>query len=57
MTGGGFGGCTVTLVKKDSVDVVVETLKKGYEAETGRKASFFVCKPAEGAKNIDIASS
>jgi len=29
MTGGGFGGCTVTLLKKDVVDKVMETMQVG----------------------------
>ena len=30
MTGGGFGGCTVTLVKRDAVDSLVQTLQVCY---------------------------
>ena len=46
MTGGGFGGCTVTLVKKEAVDNVIETIKKGYQGTP----TFYVCQASEGAR-------
>ena len=46
MTGGGFGGCTVTLVMKEVVDHVIETIKSGYSG----KATFYVCEASEGAR-------
>ncbi len=49
MTGGGFGGCTVTLVKTDSAPALIDTLIKNYEAETGVKPSCFTSCPALGA--------
>ncbi|CAF0702846.1 unnamed protein product [Brachionus calyciflorus] len=48
MTGGGFGGCTVTLVKTEHVNEVIENVKKNYKGT----ASFYVCKPCEGARKI-----
>ncbi len=53
MTGGGFGGCTVTLLKKSCVADVVASIRKGYEVD-GRKASFVVASPAEGARIVQI---
>ncbi len=49
MTGGGFGGCTVTLVKTGSAPALIDTLIKSYEAETGVKPSCFTSDPAHGA--------
>ncbi len=49
MTGGGFGGCAVALVKTDSVDAVVATLGRQYEAATGIAPTMFVSRPAQGA--------
>ena len=46
MTGGGFGGCTVTLVKKEAVTNVIEAMKAGYSG----KATFFVCEASDGAR-------
>ncbi|KAF7286464.1 hypothetical protein GWI33_005104 [Rhynchophorus ferrugineus] len=45
LTGGGFGGCTVTLVYAHAVEAVIETIKKNYQG----KADFYICKPSNGA--------
>ncbi|CAF3401066.1 unnamed protein product [Rotaria sp. Silwood1] len=50
MTGAGFGGCTVTLVKKSSVEKCMETIKNNYKG----KASFYQFEPSDGARSIDI---
>ncbi|GAB1604801.1 galactokinase-like [Argonauta hians] len=50
MTGGGFGGCTVTLVKKTAVDFTIEHIKKTY---TGTP-SFYVCPPSDGARALPL---
>jgi galactokinase len=49
MTGGGFGGCAVALVKTDSVDAVMETLAGRYSAATGIAPTMFVSRPGQGA--------
>ncbi len=49
MTGGGFGGCTVSLVEAKAVDEIRETLIEGYRIGTGLDADVFVCSPSEGA--------
>ncbi|KAK3090426.1 hypothetical protein FSP39_011772 [Pinctada imbricata] len=50
MTGGGFGGCTVTLVKKDSVEKAIQHIQSRYD----KKASFYVCAPSAGAKILSV---
>ncbi|MCI0662428.1 MAG: galactokinase [Acidobacteria bacterium] len=50
MTGGGFGGCTVNLVKADEVDHFVESVATEYEKETGKKPEYYICQPSEGMK-------
>ena len=52
MTGGGFGGCTVSIVESASVDAFVETVGREYEAKTGRKASFYTTGSADGARGL-----
>jgi galactokinase len=54
LTGGGFGGCTVTLVKKDASQELMEYLKMQYEAKTGTNCVCFETTPAIGAKAIDL---
>jgi galactokinase len=49
MTGGGFGGCTVSLVRKSKVNEVARKLAADYEARTKIKPSLFVSRPAQGA--------
>ncbi len=42
MTGAGFGGCTVSIVKEDAVDTFIETVGKIYEEKIGYAADFYV---------------
>ena len=35
ITGGGFGGCTVSIVKNDAVDHFIDKLGKAYKEKTG----------------------
>lgn len=49
MTGGGFGGCIVALVPEELVSQVQEAVAAQYEAKTGIKETFYVCKASEGA--------
>ncbi|MGD0814576.1 MAG: galactokinase [Verrucomicrobiota bacterium] len=49
MTGGGFGGCTVALLKTAAVDSVMKTIATDYQRKTGIEASLFVSRPAAGA--------
>ncbi|PDN15865.1 galactokinase [Salmonella enterica] len=49
MTGGGFGGCVVALIPEDLVPAVRQAVAQQYEAKTGIKETFYVCKPSQGA--------
>lgn len=49
ITGGGFGGCTVSIVKNDSVDNFVETIGKEYSEKVGHEAEFYVVDIGDGA--------
>ena len=50
MTGGGFGGCTVTLLRQSAVDAVVENINKKY---TG-SPTFYLASPAAGASPLQL---
>ncbi len=52
MTGGGFGGCTVALVKTDAVDSISKKIVAEYKKRTGIEATMFVSRPAAGATVI-----
>jgi galactokinase len=49
ITGGGFGGCTVNVVRADAAEKFVATLLQEYAANTGIDADCFVCAPSDGA--------
>lgn len=50
MTGGGFGGCTVSLVRPEELDHVVATLTGEYKSRTGIDATAFATRAAAGAE-------
>ncbi len=52
MTGGGFGGCCVALVKTEAVDTITRKIAADYKAKTGIEASIFGSRPAAGATII-----
>ena len=49
ITGGGFGGCTVSIVKNDAVDHFVESLGAKYKEKVGHEAEFYVVDIGDGA--------
>ena len=49
MTGGGFGGCTVSLIKADRAQDVAAQLRSSYHEKTGIQPFLFVSRPARGA--------
>jgi galactokinase len=49
MTGGGFGGCCVALVKTDCVDAITKKIAAEYKSKTGIDAAIFASRPAAGA--------
>jgi len=49
MTGGGFGGCTVSLVKTEKIEKVSEFIRQNYQTVTGIEPTLFATRPAQGA--------
>jgi galactokinase len=49
MTGGGFGGCTVTLAATNRIADIGENLAREYLGRHGRPLTWFVSRPARGA--------
>lgn len=49
MTGGGFGGAVVMLVKKDNIEEVLEKMRTDYRSSTGREAESLLVTPTAGA--------
>ena len=52
MTGGGFGGCTVTLIQEDKVDGLIAHLAPLYKEATGLEASFYIADIGDGARKL-----
>lgn len=52
MTGAGFGGCTVSLVKDESVDTFIEKVGKEYLDKIGYAASFYITEIGDGGREI-----
>jgi galactokinase len=50
LTGAGFGGCAVSLVRREGLEAFLSEVGRGYEARTGRRAGFYVCAASGGAE-------
>ena len=53
ITGGGFGGCTVSIVKDESIDTFIETIGKTYLEKVGHEAEFYTVDVGDGASRLD----
>ncbi len=53
ITGGGFGGCTVSIVKNEAVENFKEVIGKAYKEKTGLTADFYVVEIGDGPRVID----
>ncbi|MBE7058517.1 MAG: galactokinase [Ruminococcaceae bacterium] len=54
MTGGGFGGCTVNIVKKSAAENFVKTVGNAYKEKTQITPEFYVCNIGDGAREIKL---
>lgn len=52
MTGAGFGGCTVSIVKEDFVNKFIENVGKGYKEKIGYDADFYVAEIGDAPRQI-----
>jgi galactokinase len=52
LTGAGFGGCTVNLVRDDAVPAVRDAVLEAYPARTGLTPRVFEVRAADGARRV-----
>ena len=52
MTGGGFGGCTVSLVRDEAIPTFIEQVGAEYTKKTGLKADFYIAEIGDGAHRV-----
>ncbi len=52
MTGAGFGGCTVSIVKEDAIDSFIEKVGVAYKEKIGYAADFYVVEIGDGPKSL-----
>lgn len=52
MTGAGFGGCAVAVVRRDEAGAFAQTVGAAYRRRSGKEAGIFVCEASEGASVV-----
>lgn len=53
MTGAGFGGCTVSIVKEENIEGFTKNIEKEYEKIIGYKPEFYVVDISDGTRRIE----
>lgn len=53
MTGAGFGGCTVSLVKTDKIPEIISKVEEHYINEIGYSPSFYIVEPSGGPRRLE----
>jgi galactokinase len=57
MTGAGFGGCTVNLVRSEATATWIPAVAEGYLRRTGRRCEVYACRAAAGARSARIPAA
>lgn len=52
ITGGGFGGCTVSIVKDEAIEPFIENIGKAYKEKVGHEAEFYTVDIGDGASRL-----
>jgi len=57
MTGAGFGGCTVNLVRREACDEFSKRVPELYAEATGKHGSLWTCRPVAGATVVQVGDA
>jgi galactokinase len=57
MTGGGFGGCTINLVREQDAGSFAEQIAERYHKATGIEPQIYPCTAEDGAQEITLSRS
>lgn len=57
MMGGGFGGCTINVVKDEAIDELIEKVSKLYHEQFGLSLSAYVVQTGNGSQTIEAVDS
>lgn len=52
MMGGGFGGCTINIVKEEKIDELTQTIAPAYKTAMGKELSFYIVQTSDGTSVI-----
>jgi galactokinase len=52
MTGGGFGGCTISLVRSGAVEEFQSAIARAYELATGRQPDIYIVRASDGVREV-----
>lgn len=52
MTGAGFGGCTVSIVREDAIEMFIEIVGENYTHKIGLSPSFYVSEIGDGGREL-----
>jgi galactokinase len=53
MTGGGFGGCTVNLVRAGAAEGFRQAMASAYESRFGIRPEIYACQTADGVRELN----
>ncbi len=56
MMGGGFGGCTINLVRNEAIEALSQAVEQQYPEKTGKQPAIEVCQAAGGPGNATLNS-
>ena len=57
MTGAGFGGCTVSLVREEKIDLFISKVAEEFYSKTGLTAEFYIAEISDGVREIIVHNS